>query len=31
MFSLAAIYQIFGNNSLADRVEKIGSALFKAR
>jgi len=28
MFSLATIYQIFGNNTLADRVEKLGNVLF---
>ena len=29
MFSLATIYQIFGNNTLADRVEKLGNVLFR--
>jgi len=29
MFSLATIYQIFGNNTLADRVEKLGNVSFR--
>jgi len=29
MFSLATVYQIFGNNTLADRVEKFGNVLFR--